>query len=71
MKTAPTSIDATLTTGERMAHLQPKPDDTPFTERPTRAQLLVGPDFYSEWNPFTGRCHRIVRVKPEKEGKVA
>lgn len=69
-KPIPPSIDATLTRAEREKLFELHQDNEPLTDKPTRAQVLIGEDFYSEWNPFEGRCHRIVRVRPaQHEGK--
>lgn len=69
-KDLPPYIESTLTVAEKLQSLQPRPSTTPFTEHPTRLQVEAGPDFYSEWNPFTNRCHRIVRVHPTEGEKV-
>lgn len=68
-KPLPPAIEATLTRVELAAPFtsEPEHDDEPLSG-PTRAQVLVGPDFVTEWDPFKGECHRIVRVHQEGSG---
>jgi len=66
MKPIPPSIDATLIASERRSPFQ-LAEPEPWSEIRTRLQVDIDEHFIAEWDPFTGRAYRIVRVPAQPQ----